>query len=186
MYGLEGLRKFPGDQGPQVRGRSDDVPLEHPEEPPLHYDPAPSSPPVPPVVAPHLFCLNTSDLNRKIRASQEVRKAHELLEELVQALAPRRLAADWLTVGRSGQLQNPTLVGHGIDQGDAVMLAERAHFPADRSETARLNLDNVIAAQQVDNVAIQRCFQHIPRPGIPALQRRMQRLLIEETNCRHQ
>ena len=45
---------------------------------------------------------------------------------------------------------------------------------------------NWIAAQQVDNIAIQRCFQHIPRPGIPALQRRMQRLLIEETNCRHQ
>src|SRR5437870_3817112 len=48
------------------------------------------------------------------------------------------------------------------------------------------DLDDVVAAQQVDDIAIQRCFQHIPRPGIPVLQRRMQRLLIEETNCRHQ
>src|SRR6266446_7891870 len=140
MYGLEGLREFPGDQGPQVRGRSDDVPLEHPEEPPLHYDPAPSPPPVPLVVAAHLFGLNAGDLNRKVRALQEVRKAHELLEDLVQALAPRRLAADGLAVGRGGKLHNPTLVGHRIDQGDTVLPTERAHFPADRSETACLNL----------------------------------------------
>ena len=55
MYGLEGLREFPGDQRPQVRGRSDDVPLEHPEEPSLHYAPIPSPPPVPPVVTLHLL-----------------------------------------------------------------------------------------------------------------------------------
>src|SRR5919198_5642592 len=102
MYGLEGLREFPGDQGPQVRRRSDGVPPEHPEEPPLHYDPAPSPPPMPPVVAQHLFGLNADDLNREVRASQEVRKAHEFLEELVLTLTPRRLAADWLTVGRHG------------------------------------------------------------------------------------
>jgi hypothetical protein len=65
------------------------------------------------------------------------------------------------------------------------MPTERTHFPADRSETARLNLDDVVAAQQVDDIAIQRCLQHIPRPGVPALQRRMQRLLIEDTYGRH-
>src|SRR4029450_12315203 len=117
----KGLREFPGDQGPQVRGRSDDVPPEHPEEPPLHYGPAPSPPPASPAVVPHLLGLNADDLNRKIRASQEVRKAHEFLEELVRALAPRGLAADRRAMGRRGQLQPPTLVGHRIDQGDAVL-----------------------------------------------------------------
>jgi hypothetical protein len=101
---------------------------------------------MPPVVVLHLLCLDTGDLNRKVRAAQEIRKAHEFLEKLVYTLAPRRLAADWLTTGRSGQLQNPTLVGHRIDQGDAGMPTERAHFPADRSETACLNLDNMVAA----------------------------------------
>ena len=42
-----------------------------------------------------------------------------------------------------------------------------------------------LSPQQVDDIAIQRCFQYIPRPGIPALQRRVQRLLIEETDGRH-
>src|SRR5215471_2007677 len=130
MQSLEGLREFPGDQGPQVRGCSDDVTLEHPEEPPLHDAPAPSPPPAPPVVALHLFGLNADDLNRKVRASQEVRKAYEFLKELVHTLAPRRLAADRLAVGRRGQLHNPTRISHRIDHGDAVMPTERAHFPA--------------------------------------------------------
>jgi hypothetical protein len=59
--------------------------------------------------------LNDSDLNGKVRVLQEVRKAYEFLKELVQALAPRGLAARWKTMGRGRERENPTLTGYRID-----------------------------------------------------------------------
>ena len=67
-----------------------------------------------------------------------------------------------------GRFQNPTLVGYRINQRDAITTTKVAHFALDGGEIAGLNLNDLVAAQNVDNVKSMRgifCNRQMELPG---------------------
>src|SRR5262249_19212513 len=86
---------------------------------------------------------------------------------------------------RTRNLQNPTFVGYRINQCDTIATTQVTHFALDGGEIPGLNLNDVIATQNVNNISIKREFQQIPRSRVPLLQRRMKRLLIDQPDWSH-
>ena len=69
---------------------------------------------------------------------------------------------------------NPTFAGR-----DAMTTTKVTHFAIDGGEIPSLNLNDLIATQNVNNVSIKWELQPISRPRVPVLQRGMKRLLSE-------
>ena len=87
---------------------------------------------------------------------------------------------------RTSNPQNPTFVRHRINKRDAITTTKVTHFALDGGEIPSLNLNDVIATENVNDVSIKREFQQISRSRVPVLQCRMKRFLIEQPNSGHQ
>jgi hypothetical protein len=126
-----------------------------------------------------LFLADHEYLDLQSRIEEEAGEAHQLREHIVDlAVAGGEATTGHLAVGPD---PHDELVGRDrVDDSHPMSGSEEVgELGSHSGEATRLDLDQQVIADDVDDEAVHRDFDLITGLGAPALQRGMERLLAE-------
>ena len=130
----------------------------------------------------HFLFARQQHLERKAGPRDQVGEGDQLREDVTDRSAAGRAPPAALARGPCGQLHDPRLDRDGIHDSQRVILQERAQLSSDGREAPGLDLDQEVAAHDVDDVPVDRHLKAVSRIRVPELELCVQRLLVEKSD----
>jgi hypothetical protein len=133
------------------------------------------------VVDAQLVLVGEEQIELELRVAEKCGQAYEPVENVLDASAPRRASGrDRVALGADPDDRAEDR--DGCNETHAMVPGELFQLAAKGSEAARLDLDQQLAADQVDNEAVDELLDAIAGAAVPVLELSMKHTLVEHSD----
>lgn len=149
-------------------------------------DPAAASPAPGAIEPPDDLLLGDEQIQREVGMGDEIAKADQLGEGVVRGAVLWRLPARWRFSSGARELDDPQIARYRVNELDAVTIEEIAELAGDGGEVGGLDLDQEVAAPDIDDIAIDERFAFVAGLEVPLAEGGVERAFVEGTDgCRN-
>jgi hypothetical protein len=128
-----------------------------------------------------LVLVGEEQVELELRVAEERGKADEPVEDVLDASAPRR-ASGRERFALVADPDDPADKRDGCNETHAMVPGELLQLAAKGGEAARLDLDQQLAADEVDNETVDELLDAIAGAAVPVLELSVQHTLVERPN----
>jgi hypothetical protein len=130
-------------------------------------------------VAAHYLLVDQQQVQREARVREKPAQAHELREGVLEPASPRRSASPEDGATLALDADDPGREGNRVDQPDEAVLHQPLELLPERAEAARLDLDQQVAADEIDLASLEWDLGLVAGLPVPVLEGGVKGALIE-------
>src|SRR6266446_7322929 len=178
LGGVEELGQREREQRRGVGGRGEQATLLDGDQPAAGHDPAPPTERLPGTVDAELVLVGEDDLELEPGQAEERGDADEPAEDVLDTAAAGR-AASGEDIALVREPDNPAPDGHRRDKPHRMVLREQLELAPQGREATGLDLDQQVAANEIDDKTAGDLLEQVAGTAVPLLQLRVKRALVE-------